>query len=296
MSEELAQRDLTVVRPVVGEQVTSLDMAGVSLSVMYLDEDLERWWLAPADSPAYTLGTVERGNPRRVTVEETRARIPAGAPDSARQARVALRILQAMTAAAAENERSLGRLDWIAGDGDHGQAMVLGTSAAVSAAQEAVEAGAGLSTLLRRSAAAWSEGAGGTSGAVWAAALDAVAGQVGDGGPATGAQILDALIAGADAFETIGGAVVGDKTIVDASRPFADELHGQASAALTLVGAAAAWTEAARVATAAAEATSGLVARKGRARTHGQASVGHADPGAVSFALLMTAAAEALQS
>ena len=44
---------LEVVAPEVGELVTSLDMAGCSLTVSWLDDELETLWLAPADSPAF---------------------------------------------------------------------------------------------------------------------------------------------------------------------------------------------------------------------------------------------------
>ena len=45
-----------IVEPEVGELVTSLDMAGCSLTVMWLDDELERYWTAPADTPAYKKG------------------------------------------------------------------------------------------------------------------------------------------------------------------------------------------------------------------------------------------------
>ena len=54
---------------------------------------------------------------------------------------------------------------------------------------------------------------------------------------------------------------------------------------------APAWTDAAAAATTAAEATADLVPQVGRARTHGQKSVGPPDPGAISFARAMTAVA-----
>ncbi len=40
--------------PLVGEAVTSLDMEGCSLSLLWLDEELEPLWDAPASSPAFT--------------------------------------------------------------------------------------------------------------------------------------------------------------------------------------------------------------------------------------------------
>ncbi|MFS0704326.1 dihydroxyacetone kinase family protein, partial [Cellulomonas sp. 179-A 9B4 NHS] len=44
---------LEVVRPEVGELVTSLDMAGCSLTLVWLDDALERLWCAPARTPAF---------------------------------------------------------------------------------------------------------------------------------------------------------------------------------------------------------------------------------------------------
>ncbi|MDQ0145773.1 dihydroxyacetone kinase [Pseudarthrobacter niigatensis] len=50
----------TLVMPEVGELVTSLDMAGVSLTVTWLDEELEPLWVAPAETPAYRRGSAAR--------------------------------------------------------------------------------------------------------------------------------------------------------------------------------------------------------------------------------------------
>src|SRR5690606_18853462 len=61
-SRLLAEAGLTVVRPEVGEHVTSLDMAGLSLTVMRLDEELEQLWLAPADAPAFRRGGTVGGD------------------------------------------------------------------------------------------------------------------------------------------------------------------------------------------------------------------------------------------
>ena len=52
----LRDRGFEIVEPEVGELVTSLDMAGCSLTVMWLDDELEKYWTAPADTPAYKKG------------------------------------------------------------------------------------------------------------------------------------------------------------------------------------------------------------------------------------------------
>ena len=49
---------LTIVEPEVGEFVTSLDMAGCSLTLTWLDDELEKFWCAPADSPVLRRGAI----------------------------------------------------------------------------------------------------------------------------------------------------------------------------------------------------------------------------------------------
>lgn len=50
----LRERDIQIYRAYVGEYATSLEMAGASISLLRLDEDLRRWLDAPAHSPFFT--------------------------------------------------------------------------------------------------------------------------------------------------------------------------------------------------------------------------------------------------
>src|SRR5690606_21891647 len=68
---------------------------------------------------------------------------------------------------------TLGALDAIAGDGDHGTGMLRGVSAALDHAR-AHAASVTPSDLLAGAGDAWSETAGGTSGALWGAMLTAL--------------------------------------------------------------------------------------------------------------------------
>jgi dihydroxyacetone kinase-like protein len=47
---------LSIVRPLVGNFVTSMEMAGASISLCYLDDELERALAAPADCPFWSVG------------------------------------------------------------------------------------------------------------------------------------------------------------------------------------------------------------------------------------------------
>ena len=52
VTRTLADRDIRPARQLVGPYVTSLDMAGASISLLVLDEELKRLWDAPANTPA----------------------------------------------------------------------------------------------------------------------------------------------------------------------------------------------------------------------------------------------------
>lgn len=284
----LEGRDLELVAPVVDEQVTSLDMAGLSLTLCFLDEKLEQLWLAPADTPAFKVGNVQASGEKRMVEADEENTITAGSKESAAQAKVASQIFAAFEKKAREAEKELGKMDAVAGDGDHGQGMVLGTTAAAKVAAECVKVGAGLRTTLARAAAAWSEGAGGTAGALWGGAIAKAASELSDTEVASEEDIAHAAVIGARTFQTMGEAEVGDKTIVDAATPFAESME-TAKSQLAL-----AWKKAAEMAAGGAAKTADFVARKGRAHNHGEASLGTPDPGATSFALLMGAVPEFL--
>ncbi|WP_066583109.1 dihydroxyacetone kinase family protein [Cellulomonas timonensis] len=289
--ERLAQAGLTVVAPEVGEHVTSLDMAGLSLSLMFLDDELERWWTAPADTPALRRVAAQEPRRRELVEQAADAATVPGTSESHEWAGRLVGLLEVMAQCALAHEEQLGALDSIAGDGDHGQGMVLGANGGLRAARRAHAAGAGARTVLIEAGAGWSDAAGGTSGALWGAALTAVGGALDDSAAASSARVVAATRAGGQAVTRLGGAVRGDKTMVDALLPFVEGLEAAHRAGVHLPHA---WCAAASSATQAAQATADLAARRGRARTHGTSSLGHPDPGATSFALLMSAIGEAL--
>lgn len=50
-AEKLAEAGLEIVRPLVGPYVTSMEMGGASISLCFLDDEIERLLAAPADCP-----------------------------------------------------------------------------------------------------------------------------------------------------------------------------------------------------------------------------------------------------
>ncbi|MGO2313620.1 MAG: dihydroxyacetone kinase family protein [Brachybacterium tyrofermentans] len=292
-SKLLADAGLTLVRPEIGEHVTSLDMAGLSLTMMRLDEELEQHWLAPADTPAFRRGgTVggDLGDERGELYAPGEDPIPDASEESRGSAERITAILGEVETLLGELEPDLGRMDAVAGDGDHGQGMVLGIRAAQATAQRVTEAGAGARTVLVQAGASWSAEAGGTSGALWGAALTSLGSAFADDAAVSDEQLLTGLVQAVEAVERLGRAKPGDKTMVDAAVPFRETLADASGSAADAVVAAAA------KATAAAEATADIAATMGRARNHGDKSVGTPDPGAISFSKIVTLLGEQLSS
>ncbi|MEV1169289.1 DAK2 domain-containing protein [Nonomuraea sp. NPDC049784] len=192
----------------------------------------------------------------------------------------------------AEAEAELGRIDAVAGDGDHGRGMVKGSSAALAAARDAAAAGAGAQSVLTAAGDAWGAKAGGTSGVLWGATLCAIGRHLGDDREdISPLDIADAVEAGLQALRLLGKARPGDKTMVDAFVPFSEALteHVRSGAAL-----ADAWREAVEVCESAARATADLRPLVGRARPLADRSVGTPDAGATSFGLCARAVGDVL--
>lgn len=280
----LEERGITIVEPEVGELCTSFDMAGVSLTLLWLDDELERLWTAPADSAGFRKGSIapqQRAEAVSMAVDEQQI------PESTAESRDAAHLIAASLAAVAEAideaAEELGHMDSVAGDGDHGIGMQRGSRAGSDAATKAFRAGAGAKTTLTWAADAWSDRAGGTSGAIWGEMLRTLGEHVGDDRHVTAKAISDGIVAAKDAVMAFGKAKVGDKTMVDAIVPFADDLARRIADGQKL---REAWGHSAGVADEAAQETAALAATLGRAKSHGDKSIGTPDPGAVSFALI----------
>jgi len=214
------------------------------------------------------------------------------ASDESRQAATVIAGLLARVAQAIDGRADeLGRMDSVAGDGDHGIGMQRGSRAGAGAARTAAEAGAGAGTTLTEAGDAWSDEGGGTSGVLWGRMLQTLGQALGDDAPVNGRAVAAAVVEAKDVVMGFGKARVGDKTMIDAIVPFADDLTAAVDAGGAL---REAWPHAATVAEQAAQRTAELAAKLGRARSHGDKSIGTPDPGAVSFALVCTTVAEEL--
>jgi phosphoenolpyruvate---glycerone phosphotransferase subunit DhaL len=187
-----------------------------------------------------------------------------------------------------EHRDELVDLDRAIGDGDHGENMRRGFAAVLSKLDGPLETPG---AVLKLVASTLISTVGGAAGPLYGTAFLRAAAATGKGGELSAQCVVDALDAALGGVVARGKAEVGDKTMVDALVPFAETLGREVDGGTDL---ATAWANAAAAASAAAAATAELLPRMGRARPHAEKSLGTPDPGAHSFALIVSAVAEAI--
>ena len=199
----------------------------------------------------------------------------------------ARRWIELAAADVAEQRDFLVDLDRAIGDGDHGENMDRGFTAAVEALGQAQPGS--VAEVLKTVAKTLMSTVGGAAGPLYGTAFLRASKAAGDG-ELDGAGVA-AVIAGAlEGIQARGKATTGEKTMVDAWTP---ALEAARAAAESGSDPAAVLEAAATAAEAGAAATEPMRATKGRASYLGERSIGHLDPGAVSTSLILRAAVRA---
>lgn len=199
----------------------------------------------------------------------------------------AQRWIELAAADIAEQRDYLVDLDRAIGDGDHGENMDRGFTAALEALGQGQPGS--VAEVLKTVAKTLMSTVGGAAGPLYGTAFLRASKAAGDGeldGAGAAAVIAGAL----EGIQARGKATTGEKTMVDAWTP---ALEAARAAAESGSDAAAVFEAAATAAEAGAAATEPMRATKGRASYLGERSIGHLDPGAVSTSLILRAAARA---
>jgi dihydroxyacetone kinase-like protein len=187
----------------------------------------------------------------------------------------------------AENRDYLTELDAAIGDADHGSNMDRGMKAAVAALDESPQEIAG--ALFTKVGMTLVSTVGGASGPLFGTLFIRMGSSLGAADTTSEDDVAAALRAGLGGVVDRGKAAPGDKTMYDALAPAVDALERALGEDASL----ATGLKIARDAAAAGrDATTPMLARKGRASYLGERSVGHQDPGATTVALLIEAATE----
>ncbi len=275
VAAELAARSIELVRSWQGLVMTSLDMAGISVTLLRL----------PAGQPGTELlelldaPTASSAWPGRSPCHLPQLRVLAGpadpvdSPETETPDRDVRSAIDAACRAILQQEAELTRLDQVVGDGDLGTALARGARAWL-----AHPADGSAAQLLRRLSEHARRQVGGTSGPLYAVGLLGAAEAL-----AAGRSWPVAFDAAVRSIRGLGGAEVGDRTMVDALVPAAAAAPDGFDAVV-------------RAAQLGAESTRHLVARRGRSSYLGDRVTGHLDPGAVAVVVWLSAVREALDS
>lgn len=199
-------------------------------------------------------------------------------------------IIKAMADAVQDQRDYLAALDSMIGDGDHGANIVRAMTAAstqVAALESPTPA-----VVLRTTGRTIINEMGGAAGVIFGSFFR------GGGRAVVDYERIDVhglsmiMDAGLAEVQKRGGAKPGGKTMVDALVPAVQAMHAAAAANLPIAEAVRAAAESAK---AGAEATTGMIARFGRAKYLGERSLGYQDAGATSVAIMLAAWAREIE-
>ncbi|MGC2398485.1 MAG: dihydroxyacetone kinase family protein [Acidobacteriaceae bacterium] len=302
----LSAKGITVERIFAGTFLSSLDMAGISLSLLGLTDERLQWLDAPTTAPAWPNVLAHpslahpSGNAAAASAKVSKSAIAARGGAQSEGGRKLRQAIEAACQALIVAEPQLTELDRITGDADLGISMARGATAI----QDAIRNGIAntiedtiefwplddVSATLKAIGHTLRTVLGGSSGPLYGV-LFLRCGNVLEGArPAGLGQWADALLQGCQAISDLGGAKPGDRTMLDALEPFARTLEQGAAKKATREVIFAAVEAADR----GAESTAHMKPRLGRSSYLGDRVLGHPDPGAKALAIWLRAACHAL--
>jgi dihydroxyacetone kinase phosphoprotein-dependent L subunit len=191
--------------------------------------------------------------------------------------------IKSITATALRNEKYFSELDAAAGDADFGVSLASGFKIIQKDWDEIDRSSIGnfllkLSMIIARHV-------GGCSGPIWGTGFMRAGMLAKDKTSISVAELEAMLTAAIEGIQHRGGAVAGDKTLLDALMPMRDTIKSHAEDADS--DPVAVLKEATAVANEAIERTKDWVARRGRQSFTGERSSGTPDPGIVAIATMM---------
>ncbi|MGC2213673.1 MAG: dihydroxyacetone kinase subunit DhaL [Silvibacterium sp.] len=286
----LGSKGFTVERIYAGTFLSSLDMAGISISVLGINDEWLRWLDATTTAPAWPNVSKQRpGKPRTRTATEVSVKgsSPTGEGAQTEAGRRAGRAIEAACNALIDAEDELTEMDRVTGDGDLGISM----RRAAEVVQEAVGSYPldNIPATLKALGHILQREMGGSSGPLYGVLFLRCGNALEGSSTAELAQWVNALDQGCHAISELGGAKPGDRTMLDALDPFVKSLKsgdGKVSRETLLTAVEAAEHG--------VEATVQMKPRLGRSSYLGDRVLGHPDPGAKAVAIWLRAVSEAL--
>ncbi|WP_195575411.1 dihydroxyacetone kinase subunit DhaK [Paenibacillus sp. 1001270B_150601_E10] len=306
----LKDKPVSIVKVFVGNYMTSIDMDGASVTIMKLDEELKHYLSANCDTPALQVSgpflplsveelIAEEAVNHKVSYQTETDPKHAVISNNTFTLHNLIYLVDKMSEVIIENEVPFCELDSHAGDGDFGMSVAKGFKQLKCEWAEIMEHHtASIGDFLNACSLVIMEYCGGASGPIWGSAFRAASKAAGEKVEVSVSEFASMMQAVVKGIQDTGersfgrGAVVGDKTLVDALAPFADRWVQSAKEGEDIKTAAA---KAAEAAVQGAKYTETIVARMGRAGTVGERSLGYPDAGAYALGVIFTTLAQAMK-
>lgn len=300
----LSEKEVQVIKVLVGNYMTSIDMCGASISILKTDSELESLLSDGCDSPAlkisgvgnvhysFTDKVVQDISDFSLTTDSKFAKVD----NSALSYDNIVWIVDKMSECIIKNEVPFCELDSHAGDGDFGMSVAKGFRQLKREWKE-VSSHNTIESFLNACSLVIMENCGGASGPIWGSAFRSAAKSAAKKENLTASDFAELMQAAVNGVQNTGkrsfgrGAEVGDKTLIDALIPCAQKWNELAESGLTVKQI---MVEGAKAAVEGAKATEKIVARMGRAGTVGERSLGYPDAGAYALGVIFTEIAESL--
>ncbi|TPE19920.1 dihydroxyacetone kinase subunit DhaK [Clostridium perfringens] len=299
---ELHKRGIKVCKNFVGNYMTSIDMAGASLSIMKLDDELKELMKDECDTPAFKVSNhMDMNEYEEVVIEEKEIPVSYKVETcesfkEIKDEKISLEnmiyILDKMSEVIIDNEVPFCELDSHAGDGDFGMSVAKGFRILKREWKDILEIeNLNISEFLNACSLVIMEHCGGASGPIWGSAFRAASKSVINKDELTVKDFAEMMQEAVLGIQKTGersfgrGAVVGDKTLIDALVPCADSWTNSAEEGLSFKEA---FKNGAEAAVLGAKKTEEIVARMGRAGTVGERSIGYPDAGAYGLGVIFT--------
>ena len=303
--QHLASKGIKIYRTFVGNYMTSIDMAGASVSLLALDDELKTYLNAEANTPSFKLdGSAPQPLEFSTTNSTSESISNTEIETHAEHAKIVNEqftienmryVVDVMSACIIKNEVPFCELDAHAGDGDFGMSVAKGFKQLKRQWHELVQT-QHMDEFLLNCSMIIMEHCGGASGPIWGSAFRAASKSIKGKTTLSTTDFAEMLLSTVQGIQTTGersfgrGAVVGDKTLIDALVPCAQSWsihHNKTFKENFVLGAIAAVQG--------AESTKDIVARMGRAGTVGDRSLGYPDAGAHGLGVIFTDIAEHLK-
>ncbi|MFJ5563064.1 dihydroxyacetone kinase subunit DhaK [Lysinibacillus xylanilyticus] len=309
VTRELSKRNIRINRTFVGNYMTSIDMAGISLTLMKLDDELKTLLSKECNTPAFKVdGPAESVEYVDINDHEEEKQVFFETETEEEHAIIKnevitlnnmIYLVDKMSEIIIKNEVPFCELDTHAGDGDFGMSVAKGFKQLKRGWSSILnQEHLNIGTFLDACSMIIMEHCGGASGPIWGGAFRAASKAVEEKMELTVGEFAEMLQATLKGIQSVGersfgrGAEVGDKTLVDALVPCVNAWLESAAAGTDIK---TAFENGAEAAVKGAEYTKDIVARMGRAGAVGERSLGYPDAGAYALGVIFTELSRSLK-